>query len=151
MSKGSGSITPTYDFVTLNSSQNDNFPFLSCRFRFFLQTIENILIYFAYTYSQKLILSGYSSYVIVDFDPIGFYSRIGGRSLVRACCHNGLEYILKEHFYSQAQLCLNKICRKCYVNPIWAGGIHLFPCPFWIRFCKLNCYQKFPNIFGGEN
>ena len=51
-------------------------------------------------YSLKLILSGYSSYVIVDFDPIGFYSRIGGRSLVRACRHNGFKYILQEHFYS---------------------------------------------------
>ena len=23
----------------------------------------------------------------------------------------------------------------------------LFPCPFWIRFCQLNFYQKFPNFF----
>ena len=30
-------------------------------------------------------------------------------------------------------------------------GILLSPCPFWIRFCQLNFFQKFPNFFGGEN
>ena len=31
------------------------------------------------------------------------------------------------------------------------GVIFLSPCHFWIRFCQLNFYQKFPNFFGGEN
>jgi hypothetical protein len=30
-------------------------------------------------------------------------------------------------------------------------GTLLSSCPFWIRFCQLNFYQKFPNIFGGKN
>ena len=25
------------------------------------------------------------------------------------------------------------------------GGLLLSPCPFWIRFCQLNFYQKIPN------
>ena len=29
--------------------------------------------------------------------------------------------------------------------------ILLSPCPFWIGFCQLNFYQKYPNYFGGEN
>jgi hypothetical protein len=29
--------------------------------------------------------------------------------------------------------------------------VDLPPCNFWIGFCQLNFYQKFPNIFGGEN
>jgi hypothetical protein len=38
------------------------------------------------------------------------------------------------------------------VNPNWheTGWIYL-PYNFRIGFCKLNFYQKFPNIFGGEN
>ena len=36
------------------------------------------------------------------------------------------------------------------INPNWheAGQIHP-PYNFWIEFCQLNFYQKFPNIFGG--
>ena len=31
------------------------------------------------------------------------------------------------------------------VNPNWHEGGHFPPpCPFWIRFCQLNFYQKFP-------
>ena len=30
-------------------------------------------------------------------------------------------------------------------------GILLSPCPFWIRFCQLIFFQKFPNFFGGLN
>ena len=37
-------------------------------------------------------------------------------------------------------------------NPNWhEGGNFLSPCPFWTSFCKLNFYQKFPKLFGGEN
>ena len=38
------------------------------------------------------------------------------------------------------------------LNPNWheAGRIYP-PYNFWIGFCQLNFYQKFPNIFGGEN
>jgi hypothetical protein len=38
------------------------------------------------------------------------------------------------------------------VNPNWheTGRIYL-PYNFRIGFCQLNFYQKFPNIFGGEN
>ena len=25
------------------------------------------------------------------------------------------------------------------------------PCPFWVLFCQLSSYPKFPNFFGGEN
>ena len=31
-------------------------------------------------------------------------------------------------------------------NTNWHEG-----CPFWIRICQLNFYQKFPNFYGGEN
>ena len=30
-------------------------------------------------------------------------------------------------------------------------GIFTSPCPFWVEFCQLNFYQKFPNFFEGEN
>ena len=38
------------------------------------------------------------------------------------------------------------------INPNWheTGRIYL-PYNFRIGFCQLNFYQKFPNIFGGEN
>ena len=37
-------------------------------------------------------------------------------------------------------------------NPNWHEAGHFPPpCPFWIKFCQLNFYQKFPNFFGGEN
>ena len=36
--------------------------------------------------------------------------------------------------------------KKVFLN----SGL-LFPCPFWIRFCQLNFYQKFPNFFCVEN
>ena len=38
------------------------------------------------------------------------------------------------------------------LNPNWheAGRISP-PYNFWIGFCQLNFYQKFPNIFGSEN
>ena len=38
------------------------------------------------------------------------------------------------------------------LNPNWheAGRIYP-PYDFMIGFCQLNFYQKFPNIFGGEN
>jgi hypothetical protein len=38
------------------------------------------------------------------------------------------------------------------VNPNWheTGWIYL-PYNFRIGFCQLNFYQKFQNIFGGEN
>ena len=45
------------------------------------------------------------------------------------------------------------ICNMYYLfNPNWheAGRIYP-PYNFWIGFCQLNFYQKFPNIFGGEN
>ena len=33
-------------------------------------------------------------------------------------------------------------------NPNWHEGGHFPPpCPFWIKFCQLNFYQKFPNFF----
>jgi len=37
-------------------------------------------------------------------------------------------------------------------NPNWheAGRIYS-PYNFWIGFCQLNFYQKYPNVFGGEN
>jgi hypothetical protein len=38
------------------------------------------------------------------------------------------------------------------INPNWheAGQIYP-PYNFWIGFCQLNFFQKFPNIFLGEN
>ena len=41
---------------------------------------------------------------------------------------------------------------KVLFNPNWheTGRIYL-PYNFRIGFCQLNFYQKFPNIFGGEN
>jgi hypothetical protein len=36
------------------------------------------------------------------------------------------------------------------LNPLWHGGILLFPCPFWVGICQLTFYQNFPNFFGGE-
>ena len=34
------------------------------------------------------------------------------------------------------------------VNPNWHEGGHFPPpCPFWMRFCQLNFYQKFPTFF----
>ena len=37
-------------------------------------------------------------------------------------------------------------------NPNWHEAERIYPpYNFWIGFCQLNFYQKFPNIFGGEN
>ena len=37
------------------------------------------------------------------------------------------------------------------LNLNWREGGHFPPpCPFWIRFCQLNFYQKFLNFFGGQ-
>ena len=37
-------------------------------------------------------------------------------------------------------------------NPNWHEAWHFYPpCNFGIEFCRLNLYQKFPKICGGEN
>ena len=38
------------------------------------------------------------------------------------------------------------------LNPNWHEAGRIYPTyNFWIGFCQLNFYQKFPNIIGGEN
>ena len=38
------------------------------------------------------------------------------------------------------------------INPNWHEAGQIYPLyNFWIGFCQLNFYQKFPNIFGGDN
>ena len=38
------------------------------------------------------------------------------------------------------------------INPIWHGRGYFYPLVlFWLRFCQLIFFQKFPNFFGGEN
>jgi hypothetical protein len=41
-----------------------------------------------------------------------------------------------------------KITHDLFFNPNWhEAGHFLPPCPFWIRFCQPNFYQKFQNFF----
>ena len=60
-------------------------------------------------------------------------------------------------------LCVNKILQSLMklesviddfwsLNPNWHEGGHFPPPgPFWMTFCQLNFYQKFPNLFEGAN
>ena len=59
-----------------------------------------------------------------------------------------LKRILSNNFFSQKKVVLD----SPDVNPNWheAGQIYP-PYNFWIGFCQLIFYQKFPNIFGSEN
>ena len=59
-----------------------------------------------------------------------------------------LERILPKNTHTQRKL-LNF---ENWINPNWheTGWIYP-PYDFWIGFCQLNFYQKFTNIFGGEN
>ena len=42
--------------------------------------------------------------------------------------------------------------KLCSLNPNWHEAGHFYPpCNFGIEFCQLHLYQKFPNVFWGEN
>ena len=49
------------------------------------------------------------------------------------------------------EMTVSPLCQTGF-NPNWHEGVILLsPFPFWITFCQHNFYQKFPNLFGGEN
>ena len=76
--------------------------------------------------------------------------------LVRICESHKKSIIPKfSQIFTKTNLGAYYVCTihvSSLLNPNWheAGQIYP-PYNFWIGFCQLNFYQKFPNIFGGEN